>query len=564
MWLNPLSGSGTVLLQRYRLEERLSGPDPLRGCLWRAVDVMAGDCPVALRQLNDLTSQEPFRRRWEVLRAIGSYQLPRFGQLLDLEDGVWAVRDWIDGSSFASLQQQRARHQMVFSAGEVLLLMRQVFPILGALHSHDLVHGHISLQNLWRRTSDGLPVVLKGELVPAEDAASWMDVRDLAVSAVALLTGQPSGPPSRLERLGLDPAYQVVLERLLTADPSRRFPDTASAQEALQQLEMPEQTGPIEKPIAASGRFAAMAPSSASPRRMRAMAREQGAEGRLWPVVIALALSAVVGSAICWFLLPRTSTADRTARSSRDGATAAVSPPPEELDQSEQLFSRLRALQVDRRWFIKLVDASLLSMDALESAPLRRNWTELAEQWLARIEQLPPAIRARLGRLGDGDWEQLRQALQHQGVHPKVVEHLVSAGAQDLLAGSMQGRKPAESFRQLWIAAAMQSLDDVEIERLTARPLEPTNATLRIPAGGARLVLVEAPAGDAVALGINGTPLMQMMVFGVNGQVEAERGPLRVTRIAPEAGSPLQVLVTNEGISSSLFTLSCRANSLDQ
>ena len=36
-------------------------------------------------------------------------------------------------------------------------------------------------------------------------------------------------------------------------------------------------------------------------------------------------------------------------------------------------------------------------------------------------------------------------------------------------------------------------------------------------------MLVEVPAGDAVALGINGTPLMQMMVFGVNGQVEEER-----------------------------------------
>ena len=565
MWLNPLSGSGTVLLQRYRLEERLSGPDPLRGCLWRAVDVMAGDCPVALRQLNDLTSQEPFRRRWEVLRAIGSYQLPRFGQLLDLEDGVWAVRDWIDGSSFASLQQQRARHQMVFSAGEVLLLLRQVLPVLGALHSDDLVHGHISLQNLWRRTSDGLPVVFNGELVPAEDAAGWMDVRDLAVSAVALLTGQPSNPPSSLERLGLDPAYQAVLERLLTADPSRRFPDAASAQEALQQLAMPEQTGPIEQPIAASGRFAATALSSTtSPRRKRAMAREQGAEGRLWPVVIALALSAVVGSAICWFLLPRTSTADRTARSSRDGATAAVSPPPEELDQSEQLFSRLRALQVDRRWFIKLVDASLLSMDALESAPLRRNWTELAEQWLARIEQLPPAIRARLGRLGDGDWEQLQQALQLQGVHPRVVEHLVSAGAQDLLPVTMRGWKPADPFLQLWIAAAIQSLDDVEIVRLKARPLEPTNTSLPIPAGGARLVLVEAPAGDAVALGINGTPLMQMMVFGANGQVVKERGPLRVTRIASEAGSLLQVLVTNQGVSTGLFTLFCQADPRDQ
>ena len=299
-------------------------------------------------------------------------------------------------------------------------------------------------------------------------------------------------------------------------------------------------------------------------RRSRAQAREQGAEGRLWPVVIGLVLSALVGSVIGWFLLPRISTADRTPRPSRDGATPAVSPPPEELDQREQLFSRLRALQVDRSWFTGLVDASLLSMEALGSAPLRRNWTELAEQWLARIEQLPPAIRARLGRLGDGDWEQLQQALQLQGVHPKVVEHLVSAGDQDLLPGSMQGRKPAEPFRQLWIAAAMQSLDDVEIERLKARPLEPTNTSLRIPAGGARLVLVEVPAGDAVALGINGTPLMQMMVFGVNGQVEEERGPLRLTRIAPEAGSLLQVLVTNQGVSTGLFTLFCQADPRDQ
>ena len=204
--------------------------------------------------------------------------------------------------------------------------------------------------------------------------------------------------------------------------------------------------------------------------------------------------------------------------------------------------------------------------------------TELAEQWLAaglpvtlppasngwRDCQLPPSIRAQLGRLRAGDWQQPREALLKQGVHPRVVEHLVSAGAQDLLPVTMRGRKPADPFLQLWIAAAIQSLDDVEIVRLKARPLEPAITSLPIPAGGARLVLVEAPAGDAVALGINGTPLMQMMVFGVNGQVEEERGPLRVTRIAPEAGSPLQVLVTNEGVSSSLFTLSCRADPLDQ
>ena len=101
-----------------------------------------------------------------------------------------------------------------------------------------------------------------------------------------------------------------------------------------------------------------------------------------------------------------------------------------------------------------------------------------------------------------------------------------------------------------------------QIERLTARPLDPINTSLRILAGGVRLLLVEVPAGDALVLGINGTPLMQMLVFGANGQVEEERGPLRVVRIVPEAGSPLQVLITNEGVSSGAFTLSCRADRL--
>ena len=343
------------------------------------------------------------------------------------------------------------------------------------------------------------------------------------------------------------------------------FGDPAPAQVARAQS-IPSRPLGCSKPSVPSALhlFALVPEPTTSPRRSRAQAREQGAEGRLWPGVIGLALSALVGSVIGWFLLPRISTAERTPRPSRDGATAAVSPPPEELDQREQLFSRLRALQVDRGWFVELVDASQLSTEPQQDAPLRRVWTERSEQWLARIALLPPAIRAQLGRLRAGDWQQSREALLKQGVHPRVVEHLVSAGAQDLLPVTMRGRKPADPFLQLWIAAAIQSLDDVEIVRLKARPLEPTIMSLRIPAGGARLVLVEAPAGDAVALGINGTPLMQMMVFGVNGQVEEERGPLRVTRIAPEAGSPLQVLVTNEGVSSSLFTLSCRANPRDQ
>jgi serine/threonine-protein kinase len=61
--------------------------------------------------------------------------------------------------------------------------------------------------------------------------------------------------------------------------------------------------------------------------------------------------------------------------------------------------------------------------------------------------------------------------------------------------------------------AAIESLRDVQIEQVTARPRTATNLSLRIPAGGARLISVEVPAAAGLVLGINGTPLMEMTVF---------------------------------------------------
>jgi len=565
MRLKPLSGSGTVLVERYRLEERLSGPDPEQGSLWRGVDVMAGDLPVAIREIEIPAAQERLKGVWPQLQSLLHPQLPRCGELLELDGVLWLVRDWQDGVACDVLLRQRS-----FGAGEVLLLLRQILPVLAVLHGQGLVHGDLNPRHLLRRRSDGLTVLLDGGRLQHDGATPtavpWSDLHDLGVTALSLLNGQDGKEGVWPEHLELDSGFREVLERLLSKAPERRFNEASEVLKVLEALALPasvsKPTPPELTPLE----------STVVPRTRRAMVREQGAEGRLWPVVIALALSALVGSAIGWFLLPRTSTSDRAPSTGREEAASApaVSLPLAEFDQRQQLFSRLRALQVDRAWFLKLVDASLLirfperagspPTESSEDEPLRRVWTELAEEWLARIEQLPPAIRARLGRLRNGDWEQPRQTLQQQGVHPRVVEQLVSAGAQDLLPGTKQGLKPAEPFRQLWVAAAMQSLDDVEIVRITARPLEPTNMSLRIHAGGARLVLVEVPDGDALALGINGTPLMQMMVFGATGDVVEERGPLRVAQISAEAGSPLQVLITNEGVSSGVLTMSCRAD----
>lgn len=166
-------------------------------------------------------------------------------------------------------------------------------------------------------------------------------------------------------------------------------------------------------------------------------------EGRLWPLVVALVLSAVVGISLGWWLLGRS----KAPASSPTEASLQLpaSLPPAEVDQRQQLLNRLRALQVNRGWFLKLVDASLLAQyperggrlpgDSLEDAPFRKVWNELAEEWLARVEALPLALRSRLGDFTAADWEAQQRRLAAQGLSPAVLRQLVSGNAQALLPG---------------------------------------------------------------------------------------------------------------------------------
>ena len=394
MWLIPLSGPGTVLVERYRLEERLSGPDPLRGSLWRAVDVMAGDLPVAMRQLELPAAKARFNEAWPQLQSLLHPQLPRCRELLEVDGDLWLLRDWQDGVSYDVLLHQRR-----FGPAEVLLLLRQILPVLELLHGVGLMHGDVNPGHLMRRRSDGLPVLLDGGRVQPqgtiEQGAGRGDLHDLGHTALMLLSGSAIHDGGWPEGLELDSGFRQVLERLLSDQPQHSFGQASEVLQALESVVLPASEPQPELTVA--------------PRARRARDREQGAEGRLWPVVGALVMSALVGSAIGWFVLKRTSPAAPAL--DRVGQQPSVSVPSVELDQRQQLFSRLRALQVDRGWFLQLVDASQRSAQSLEDGAIRGVWTDLAEEWLPRIEQLPPTIRGRLGRLSDGDWEPTRHAL---------------------------------------------------------------------------------------------------------------------------------------------------------
>ena len=139
-----------------------------------------------------------------------------------------------------------------------------------------------------------------------EQDAPWRDLHDLGGTALVLLGGIAGEDVRWPEGLELEAGFREVLERLLSKASEHRFNEASEVLKALDSVVLP-----AEPPVA--------------PRRTSwALAREQGADGRLWPVVIALGLSALVGSAIGWFLLPRSSNSDRAPRTISDGARGPV------------------------------------------------------------------------------------------------------------------------------------------------------------------------------------------------------------------------------------------------
>jgi len=145
-----------------------------------------------------------------------------------------------------------------------------------------------------------------------------------------------------------------------------------------------------------------------------------------------------------------------------------------------------------------------------------------------------------------------------QGLSPDVVEQLVSGSAQNLLPGRAVTDIPPEPFRQLWFAAADKALANVRIEPILSRSGQTSVVSASVEAGGARLFPIRLPGPSRLALGVNGSPLMQMTVFDADGRVLEARGPLRVVSLSRVSRSPVQLLVTNEGVAPALITLSLR------
>ena len=168
--------------------------------------------------------QQQYRALWPRLQGVLHPQVPRFGELIEDGADLWLPREWQEGRSYGELLRERGERQLVFGAGEVVLLLRRLLPALAVLHSQQLCHGDLCPANLLRRERDGLPVLLDigpGGVTPGyappergrgEPPQPWMDLHGLGVVALVLLSGEP--PASLLDPDSLQWRWPAVLDDL--------------------------------------------------------------------------------------------------------------------------------------------------------------------------------------------------------------------------------------------------------------------------------------------------------------------------------------------------------------
>ena len=268
----PDPNSGKIVGQRYRLQHQLGSGG--FGQTYLAEDINRFNERCVLKefapQVEDPDSlkkaEQLFEREAGVLYQLQHAQIPRFRELLRVDfDGrsrLFLVQDYVEGQNFQTLLDQRQQQGRTFTETEIVQLFRDVLPVLAYIHSLGVIHRDISPDNLMRRDSDRLPVLIdfggvkqaaisilsglgesrasvtivgKHGYAPYEQMASGQalphsDFYALAATTLVLMTGQSpdylldvNSPGYWETQLSLSPVLTTVLRKMLAPHPTDRY-----------------------------------------------------------------------------------------------------------------------------------------------------------------------------------------------------------------------------------------------------------------------------------------------------------------------------------------------------
>ncbi len=155
------SQSNTLLNERYRIL-RLLGQGGF-GKTFLAVDEKCRSYPTprlcVIKQFFPQSQTLQYKQKaselfhQESLRLAELGKHPQIPQLFDFfeQDGQqYLVQEWIDGQNL----EQELKEAGAFNEAEILLLLRELLPVLGFIHKHNCIHRDIKPANIIRPKSD--------------------------------------------------------------------------------------------------------------------------------------------------------------------------------------------------------------------------------------------------------------------------------------------------------------------------------------------------------------------------------------------------------------------------
>ncbi|MEB3357474.1 MAG: serine/threonine-protein kinase [Synechococcales bacterium] len=105
-----------------------------------------------------------FAREAGVLYRLRHPQIPQFREILRAEfegrERLFLVQDYVDGLTYQDILERRQQQQRSFTETEVIAFLTQILPVLDYIHRMGVIHRDISPDNLIRRNTDQLPILI--------------------------------------------------------------------------------------------------------------------------------------------------------------------------------------------------------------------------------------------------------------------------------------------------------------------------------------------------------------------------------------------------------------------
>lgn len=505
--------SGHILEKRYRIVSQLASGGFGRTYLVENLHRFNERCvlkefaPQVQGDRNLQKAKELFEREAGALHKLDHPQLPKFREFFQAELGegtacLFLAQDYVEGQTYGELLSAR------LSEADVTRLICQLLPVLSYIHSQGVIHRDISPDNLIRRFSDGLPVLIDfgGVKVAATAVAKFTqlgqiptrlgkqgyapeeqmrqgqvfpssDLYALAVTALVLLTGKE---PEQLydnyqgvwlwREIKVRSQLETVLQKMLAYKPSDRY---QSAHEVLQALQPPVTPPPNISQIRTVnlvGQKPEPQPSYSHQKgSTQVIATPTSYLSWLRPWVLKIAGIGLVGfiGMNAWAMVSvlRTQLLPVQVRTTKP-----------HTEQTNKLLSRQQALGIKDRFFNTLVDDSFHTKHpelqgrslkpAPEDAALRSDWYDIGEELLNKIEQaqLSTAARRKLGSYSQQYYEIWKQQANsgEQGYPIEQLREQTDRKFYQLFPQQRREKLNQKTFGQIWYAIAADKVSQLQ------------------------------------------------------------------------------------------------------